>query len=209
MQPTIKIKGSEIINRWNKLNDLVKTLGKSLGEKGWFFREHGYDVTYDGFSVCHVECSDIKLRFDVSNCCDSIWKLSKKVMGHGFIGYIKDKYSSAINPDKEYDVPLNLSIAKKVESGYIKPKRYIVTDNGRRKYKKLAAFSDLNDAQNFAEKQFNEQVERISKDRDLRQFCYARFQDSWHTAKEKGEIRHYAYYNYKGSCSWIAIEAEV
>lgn len=208
----VKIKGSEIIARWNKANELTKKLGRKLGEKGYYFRQNGYDVLYNGFNTCTFQCRDIKLSFHVYNWTDDgHWELAKKL-------YIKDReiyaerqdwmyeYSTQfVHPEEEYEFEHNLSLAELFEKGIICPKSFRVTEEGNKTLGEWKYFDSFEKADEYAKNLCQQHIDRRFNDHSCRQYYMSSVRNDAQEAKENFELRHYSWYRIDLYDYWITV----
>lgn len=214
MELKVKIKGSEIIDRWNKANELTKMLGRKLGEKGYYFRQNGYDVLYDGFNTCSFTCKDIKLSFYVYNWTDdNHWELSKRLYIEGREIYVERqkwdtyKYSSQfVHPEDEYEFEHNLSIAELFEKGIISPKSFKVTEESNKTLGEWRHFDSFEKADEYAKKLCQQYIDRRFNDHSRRQYYMTSVRNNVQDAKECYELRHYSWYKIDLRDFWITVK---
>lgn len=213
MERKVKVKGSEIIERWNKANELTKKLGRKLGEKGYYFRQNGYDVWYDGFNTCTFSCKDIKLSFHVYNWTDdSHWELSKKIHVEDRDKYIEREdwmyeYSDQfIRPEREYEFEHNLSIAELFEKGIIYPKRFKVAEESPKALGGWMYFDSFKEADEYAKNLCQRYIDRRFNDHSRRQYYMTSVRNNVQGAREHYELRHYSWYKIDGRDFWITIK---
>lgn len=205
--PTIKIKGSEVIERWNKANELTKKLGRSLGEKGYYFHRNGYDVWYDGFNICTFGCKDIKLSFSAYNWTeDHHWEMKTRVNIGGKEIYIHDKWSkNIINPDAEYEFEYNYSLAQMFEKGIIKPTRFKVTNESNKAIGEWWYFDTFEEADKYAREECQKRIDRRFNDPSCRQYYMTSVRNNEQDAKECNELRHYSWYQIDLKDFWMTV----
>ena len=197
------MKGSEILERFEKAKQVIAKKSGSLGEIGDFLRYNGYLVYRDGFSVCSFGEYDIKLRFS-ADCCDRPWSIWNRL-------YIGDKVDgellvAEIDPEADYDMPPNLSRTEMLEQGLIKPKAFRVLDVGGSYADRVRGeFGTLEKADEQARHLCQKEIDRLRKDNNLRPYTPTSVRNDAHQAKERGELRHYLDYCYQGHEYWFAV----
>lgn len=210
---TIKVKGSEIIERWNKAKAMTEKLGSSLGEKGWYYHQHGYDVWYDGFNTCTFGCKDINLSFRSQNWYDdNKWRMNSsfflydKQKNDWVEWYIESKYSSRIiQPDDIYEFKQNLSLAEKFDMGIIKPTQFKVATESSRAIGEWHYFDTFEAADEYARKVCQEYIDGRFNDRGLTRYYMTSVRNNEQKAKECHELRHYSWYKIDGRDCWITV----
>lgn len=202
----IKMKGSEILERIKCAKGIVARRSGMLGEIGDFLRSHGYEVHQDGFSVCNFGEKDVKLSYKADNCCGRPWGMYEAAS----IGDVCEYTPAAkIDPDKDYDVPLNLSTAEKIEKGILKPKSYLVISQHSGHRNRMGKRDSLKEAEEFAVCLCQKEINRLREDSTWRPYTPSSVRDNPLSAKERGEVRHYTNYDYKGHECWFAILAVI
>lgn len=212
--PKLKIKGSEIIARWNKAKELTDKIGRSLGEKGGYFRSNGYDICYDGFNICTFECKDIDLSFSAYNWTDdNHWELKNAF-------YVEDREhyaerqswmhekspKSLIDPEKEYEFKHNYSLAECFEKGIIKPNRFKVTNESNKTIGEWRYFDSFEMADEYAREECQRRIDRRFNDPSCRQYYMTSVRNNVQDAKECKELRHYSWYQIDLRDFWITVK---
>lgn len=197
------MKGSEILERFAKAKAAVAKRSGELGEIGDYLRSRGFEVHYDGFSICNFGERDVKLRYKAS-CCDSPWHLCGTV--YGDLSWTEGMRVDCIDPQSEYNIAENPSESDLLERGQIKPRAYSVCVTSSGQYSKMREFGSFEDADEYARSYCQSEIDRLRKDRDWRPHTASAIRNDPIRAKEKGELRHYEYYNYQGYRSWTSVE---
>lgn len=198
------MKGSEILERLAKARTAVAKYSGRLGEIGDGLRSDGYEVYYDGFSACDFGERDVKLRYKAS-CCDSPWHLCGIV--YGDLSWTEGMQGDCIDPQSEYDIAENPSESDLLERGQLRPQAYSVCDTGSGRFREMGKFGSFEEADAYARSYCQREIDRLRKDRDWRPHTASAIRNDPIRAKERGELRHYEYYNYQGHRSWVGIVA--
>ena len=214
MEEVIKMKGSEILKKWNLAANVVANKCSKLGEIGDYIRSHGYDIHSDGFSCGVFSERGIDIWYNYNNF-DGAWHLVPKInIGHQkfdvLIGERKNWPSiHYIDEDAIYDVPVELSLAEKFERGLIKqPEYFRVSHESGRSSLEHRYFKTFEEADKFAQKECQELIDRRFEpaNRDVR-WCYeTSVRNDAQLAKEHRELRHYPWYDYQNHPHWIAVD---
>lgn len=194
--------GSEILQRFAHAKAEVAKRSGVLGEIGDYLRARGFEVHYDGFSVCDFGERDVKLRYKAS-CCDSPWHLCGTVYGDP--SWTEGMRGDCIDPQSEYNIAENPSESDLLERGQLKPRAYSVCDMSS--CRKMGEFGSFEDADAYARHCCQQEIDRLRKDRDWRPHAAREVRNDPLRAKEKGELRHYETYNYEGHRYWFAVNA--
>lgn len=211
--PTIKIKGSEIIERWKKAKELTKKLGSSLGEKGYYYHRNGYDVWNDGFNSCTFGCKDIDLSFRSYNWTDDHhWELANSIYVEGREMYAerqswmyRENHPSLIIPDEEYEFKHNYSLAELFEKGFIHPTKFKVTNESNKAVGEWWYFDTFEEADKYARDECQRRIERRFNDPSCRQYYMTSVRNNEQEAKECHELRHYSWYQYEMYDHWMTV----
>lgn len=196
------MKGSEILERFAKAKTAVAKRSGRLGEIGDGLRSDGYEVHYDGFSICDFGERDVKLRYKAS-CCDSPWHLCGTV--YGDLSWTEGMRVDCIDPQSEYNIAENPSESDLLERGQVKPRAYSVCDMSSGPCRKMGEFDSFEDADAYARHCCQKEIDRLRKDRDWRPHAATQVRNDPLRAKEREELRHYEYYNYEGHRSWVGV----
>lgn len=194
--------GSEILQRFAEAKAVVEKLYHQLGEPGDYLRGNGYDIEVNGFNVCTFGERDVKLSYIADNCCGRPWGICERIFINGRKTSVDD-----IDPDRDYDVPRNPSVAELLETGSIKPRAFLVYDLGSGQEKKVGEFESFERADAYARHCCQQEIDRLRKDRDWRPHAAREVRNDPLRAKEKEELRHYETYNYEGHRYWFAVKA--
>ena len=196
------MKGSEILKRFEKAKAIVAKRGQQLGEPGDYLRSEGYDIEVNGFNVCTFGERDVKLSYSANNCCGRPWHIAERV-------YIGDReiLLGAVEPDRDYDVPPNLSRIEMLEKGLIKPKAFEVFGIGGGAPDRFhGRFDTFEEADQRARQLCQEKISRLKKDRDWGPHTPWSVRNYELLAKERKELRHYRSYCYEGHETWFAVK---
>lgn len=211
---TIKIKGSEILAKWEKAAKIVASRGRQLGEIGWLVRNNGYDVHTDGFSCGTFSERGIDIRYNYNNF-DDVWHLVP-VINIGRKKYDvmvgepkKYKIYNCIDPETEYDVEVILSEAEQFERGLIKPTKFRVSMETYRTTREHRYFDSFEEADKYAQELCQRLIDRrnLPTERDVRGYYYSSVRNNAQLAKEHSELRHYTWYDYKDHPHWVRVAA--
>lgn len=195
------MKGSEILERFEKAKKIVAERGWQLGESGDYLRSNGYDIESNGFNVCWFSERDIKLSYRANNC-GSPWHIAKRVYISGC-----EIPLGEVEPDRDYEVPPNLSRIEMLEKGLIKPKAFEVFRIGGGAPDRFhGRFNTFEEADQQARRLCQEDIDRFNKDRDFRPYTPWGVKNYEILAKERGELRHYRSYCYEGHEVWFAVK---
>lgn len=95
----MNIKGKDLIAMWNKANAVVSPINR-LGEIGGIVRKAGYDVLYDGFSVCDFFEKGLWLKYVADNCDTAPrWRLANSIKMSGRVFLVAN-----IAPEADYKI---------------------------------------------------------------------------------------------------------
>lgn len=192
----MKIKGEELIAKWRRAKSVVDNRG--LGEIGGIVRHAGYDVLIDGFSVCNFYERGTYLRYYAGNE-DSKWKL------YDSIGLEPNKYPikvSDIDPNGEYEIEKQESIAERFEKGLIKCDRFAVYNTNNL----VGYFSTFEEADNAARNLCQKLIDSRNNDRDCARYYETKVQNDAQLASERVELRYYPWYNYQNHPHFVSVE---
>ena len=214
MEVFVKIKGSELLEKWKKAAKIVAAKGRNLGEIGSYIRSHGYDIHSDCFSCGVFSERGIDIWYDYNNF-DGAWHLVPKInIGHQkfdvLIGERKNWPSiHYIDEDAIYDVPVEYSLAEKFERGMLKqPDYFRVSNESGRSSLEHRYFKTFEEADKFAQEECQKMINRRDNPTEWDVRCYyeTSVRNNVQLAKEHRELRHYPWYNYKGDYPhWIAV----
>lgn len=208
-----RMKGIEIIALWEKARQSVKSIGGHPGgEIGDGLRRNGYAVCYNGCSVCDFIEMNLHISYS-ADCCGRPWTLSNWLWIYPYTddrrGHVK---ISDIDPEKEYEIVDNPSLAELFDAGRLKIQSmegeslFTVSDNGGRYYHEKKSFNSFEQADAFAKKLARDEIDRLNKDKELRRYTSTKVENDALRAKEKDELRHYQYYNYQNHRYWISVQ---
>lgn len=196
------MKGSEILERFEKAKAIVAKRGQQLGESGDYLRSQGYDIGVDGFNVCTFGERDVKLSYSADNCCGRPWHIAE----HVYIGGCEILLGE-VEPGRDYDVPSNMSRIEMLEKGLIKPKAFEVFGIGGGAPDRFhGRFNTFEEADQQARRLCQEDIDRFKKDRDFRPYVPCGVKNYEILAKERGELRHYRSYCYEGHEIWFVVK---
>lgn len=210
MTEIIKIKGSELLAKWQRAAKIVASRGRRLGEIGWLVRNSGYDVHSDGFSCGTFSERGIDVWYKYDNF-DDVWHLEPAIHIGGKkvnvpVGERKS-YLNYIDEEKEYDVEVTLSVAEKFERGIIKPTGFRVSEETYRATYDHRYFDTFEAADKYAQELCKQLIDRrnLPTERDVRH-CYATsVKNDVQLAKEHRELRHYLWYDYQNHPHWVSV----
>lgn len=197
------MKGSEILERFAKAKAAVAKYSGRLGEIGDGLRSDGYEVHYDGFSICNFGERDVKLRYKASSCCGDPWHLCGIV--YGDLSWKGGMRVDCIDPQSEYDIAENPSESDLLERGQLRPRAYSVCDTSSGQIREMGEFGSFEEADAYARSYCQREIDRLVKDPDWRPHTATAIRNDPIRAKERGELRHYEYYNYQGHRSWVGV----
>lgn len=202
------MKGSEIIERWQKASKAVCAKGRRLGEVGGMLRGMGYDIYYDGFNTCTFAEKGLEISYN-GNDYDKPWHAEPVVRLSGEKYYIpvgeKKTYLRYIDPDKTYDVEQRISKAEAFERGLVKYESFVVCSESNRAISDKWYFDTFEEADKCAREVCQERIERRFSDRECRPYFNTSVCNDAQRALENGELRHYQWYNYDGHRCWINV----
>lgn len=196
------MKGSELIALWEAANKaVVSAHAHAGGELGDYIRNR-YDIAYNGCSVCDFKEKKLKIRYS-ANCCGNPWTLGKFVK-------IGDIVTSSlrvgeIEPEKDYDVGADKSIAEEFADGTFKPTKFVVINEGSRSIKSKQVFDSFAEADEYAKRTTQYEIDACRRDSTWRRYTASCVRDDAQRARERGELRHYEYYNYDGYRWWVSV----
>lgn len=197
------MKGSELIALWEAANKaVVSAHAQAGGELGDYIRNR-YDITYNGCSVCYFKEKKLKLCYG-ADCYDNPWTLRKFVR----IGLCSEDSIrvSEIEPEKDYDVGVDKSIAEEFAEGTFKPTQFVVLNEGFRSIKSKQVFDSFDAADAFAQRTAQEEIDICRRDSMWRKYTASSVRNDVQRAREHGELRHYEYYNYDGHRWWVSVK---
>ena len=189
----MKITGKELIAKWEKARAVVNDRG--LGEIGGIVRRAGYDVMVDGFSCCDFCERGTMLRY-YANTFSGPWHLYDVID----LGEAKIKIEQ-IDPNAEYEVKERISVAEMFERGLLACGRFAVRNTN----KVVGYYTSFEDADNYARKLCQEMIDSRWNDRDCTRYYETSVRNDAQMAMERGEIRHYPWYNYQNHPHFIAV----
>ena len=189
----MKIKGEKLIEKWRRAKSFVDNRG--LGEIGGIVRRAGYDVLTDGFSFCDFYEKGTWLRY-YANTYSGPWHLYNVID----LGEAKIKIEQ-IDPNAEYEVKERISVAEMFERGLLACERFAVCNTN----KVVVYYTSFEDADNYARKLCQEMIDSRWNDRDCTRYYETSVRNDAQRAMERGEIRHYPWYNYQNHPHFIAV----
>jgi len=207
---TIKIKGSELLSKWQKAAKIVASRGRQLGEIGWLIRNNGYDVHMDGFSCGTFSERGIDIWYNYNNF-DGEWHLVPVINICRDKYYVpvgeKKSYLKYIDLEKEYDVEVVLSLAEEFERGLIKSTKFRVSKETYRTTNDHVYFDTFEEADKYAQELCQKLIDRrnLPTERDVRGYYYTSVRNNVQLAKEHRELRHYTWYDYKDHPHWVRV----
>ena len=190
----MKIKGTELVAKWQKAKDVVNNINR-LGEIGGILRGKGYDVVLDGFSCCTFLEKGSKLMF-FADSCDSSWHLVQGV-------YLNDERIDLheIKPDAEYEISKRLSVAEMYDQGLLDCERFAMCNTDRI----VGYFDSFNNADACARNMCKKLIDSRFEDKSLTRYYETSVHNDAQRACEAGAIRFYPWYNYQGHEHYISI----
>lgn len=197
------MKGSKIIALWQAADKAVASAhAQAGGELGDYIRNR-YDITYNGCSVCVFKEKKLNLCYG-ADCYDNPWTLRKFVR----IGLCSEDsiLVSEIEPDKDYAVEADKSIAEEFEEGTFKPKQFVVLNEGFRSIKSKQVFDSFDAADAFARRTTQEEIDICRRDSTWRRYTASCVRNDVQRAREHSELRHYEYYNCDGHRWWVSVK---
>lgn len=210
---TIKIKGSELLAKWQKASKIVASRGRQLGEIGWLIRENGYDVHSDGFNCGTFSERGIDVWYQHNNF-GGVWKLTECINIGGSkyrvpVGERKSWVNNYIDAEKEYDVEIVLSLAEQFERGLIKTTKFRVSKETYKTTNDHVYFDTFEEADKYAQELCQKLIDRrnLPTERDVKGYYYTSVRNNVQLAKEHRELRHYTWYDYKDHPHWVRVAA--
>lgn len=197
------IEGAEIVELFEKARKAVCAKSRSLGEIGDFLRNAGYYINYDGFSVCDFRERDLSIRYKAT-CYEGGWNLCEAVS----LGKTCNDWIKIVNldPKQDYGVDVEVSLAKRFAAGEIKPRTFLVVEQGSGAPTRERRFDTFEQADEAARQTAQKAIDWASKDGDLRRYTASRVVNWEQRADELDELRHYMWYDFGGHRQWVSVK---
>ena len=194
----MKIKGAELLKKWNAANAVVSNINR-LGEIGGIIRNAGFDVETDGFSVCRFRAKGMRVSFLADNCDTAPqWTLSKGIC----LRSIRDPlHIENIQPEAEYEVEELLTVAQEFERGDYNGYNFEVCDTRDH----ISTFASFEQADEYARTVCQSRIDSRWKDRDTTRYYWTRVENDEQMANERWVIRYYPWYSYNGHDYYISV----
>ena len=195
----MKVKGIDLIAKYNRAKSVVARASNRLGEIGGMVRSQGYDILIDGFSCCDFYEKGTYLRYYANNI-DSPWHLAPCIkIGENTLDI------AAIDAEAEYEIEEQLSVAEQFEKGLLNCNRFGVYKSSDLGSSCVGIFSTFEEADKYARNLCQAYIDSRFTDRDCTRYYMHSVQNDAQLAAERGELRYYPWYDYKGHTSFISV----
>lgn len=215
----MKMTYQELRKLWEKARDAVAGIhAPPCMELGNGLRARGYDVTYDGCSVCHFREKRLAIRYG-ADCCDHAWKIYGILKFDDTSGEThtlameesQERFYGKADSEAVFDVAEFLSVAERFDRGDLKCESgFGVVEYGEGRRKIIGEFSDFDKADECARKACRRVIDGLNCDATWRRHTPPCVRNDEQLARERDDLRCYPTYNYyDGHRYWISVEMKL